>query len=351
MKRKRALVFAGAGASTAVDREQYPTTVAFYQKLPQKIKDNEFIQAIEGWVRNTHGAGKSPLDIEVVLWAVEELSAFIDKLSSPDFPFYALRSNLLTEWTRVHQSSPMPAIGAAVSKYSSLMPTLEQLRSEINQKVYDLYAQLPTSNQLAGNWLPLLEGLRESGFQVEIATTNYDLIIEQALELVNWDLKPATGRPDTGVYRYLDLGVWRNPLRPGGALTKLHGSVDWSYMSGGQILFGNPQFKADHSRHAIIYPGFKGVPKAEEMILFHNYFAQAVSASDLLIFIGFAFRDQYLNQVIVDNLSPSAKILILNPEASLLSLPFDDSQATLIPKYFDLESVSECIDLAAKFPV
>ena len=32
------LIFAGAGASYSIDKEQYPTTVEFWERLPDEIK-------------------------------------------------------------------------------------------------------------------------------------------------------------------------------------------------------------------------------------------------------------------------------------------------------------------------
>jgi hypothetical protein len=352
MKNKLALVFAGAGASAAVDRLQYPATTAFYERLPKEIKSQDFIKTIEEWIRNIQGLGNSPVDVEVVLWALEELESFLVKLGdAKEFPFFAPGHNYLMEWTKGHQPSPMPNMAAITGNFSRLVQPLRQLRAQINERVYEFYAQLPTLEQLDENWLLLLEGLRHIGLDIELATTNYDLVLETALELLNWDSVLNTGRPDKGVYRYLDLDVWRNPLRPGGVLTKLHGSVDWSYTSERKILVGNPQFKADHSRHAIIYPGFKGIPKAAEMVLFHNYFAQAVSSADLLLFIGFAFRDEYLNRVLQNNVQPDATVLILNPAEALSNVPFKEEQVTYVKKFFDHESVRECLEMAASLSV
>ena len=41
------LVFAGAGASTAVNKDKFPTTVQFYERLPNEIKKDKLLGLIE----------------------------------------------------------------------------------------------------------------------------------------------------------------------------------------------------------------------------------------------------------------------------------------------------------------
>jgi len=45
------LVFAGAGASSAVDHDKYPTTVEFFKRLPSEIKNDKLFSEIEKFLR------------------------------------------------------------------------------------------------------------------------------------------------------------------------------------------------------------------------------------------------------------------------------------------------------------
>ena len=67
------LVFVGAGGSAAVDPEQYPTTVGFFEKLPDEIKsDPLFIKVCEFLMDQQ---GKEIVDIENVLETLDEFQA------------------------------------------------------------------------------------------------------------------------------------------------------------------------------------------------------------------------------------------------------------------------------------
>ena len=45
------IVFAGAGASTAVDPKKYPTTEGFYSKLPSSIINDPLFVEVKGFPR------------------------------------------------------------------------------------------------------------------------------------------------------------------------------------------------------------------------------------------------------------------------------------------------------------
>src|SRR5207248_224732 len=70
------VVFAGAGASTAVNPREYPTTLEFFERLPDTIaKHTIFMRATE-YLRS-HSSDSSNIDIEQVLWALHELDGFL----------------------------------------------------------------------------------------------------------------------------------------------------------------------------------------------------------------------------------------------------------------------------------
>jgi hypothetical protein len=96
------------------------------------------------------------------------------------------------------------------------------------------------------------------------------------------------------------VDLWKRALansdeRPGrqGLLTKLHGSVNW-LKEDDNIIFAGTGFKG-HQHHAVIYPGFKGAPREDPFSLFHSYFEAAIQRAELIVVIGFAFRDEHIN--------------------------------------------------------
>ncbi|MCP5348021.1 MAG: hypothetical protein R3F41_10425 [Gammaproteobacteria bacterium] len=65
MKQKpRIVVFAGAGASKAVAPEKYPTTVEFFDDLPEEITSNKLFQQVVEFLKED--SGKGPIDIELL---------------------------------------------------------------------------------------------------------------------------------------------------------------------------------------------------------------------------------------------------------------------------------------------
>ncbi len=47
MKKQVYLIFAGAGASKAVSADRYPTTIEFFEKLPETIRNTHLFKLDE----------------------------------------------------------------------------------------------------------------------------------------------------------------------------------------------------------------------------------------------------------------------------------------------------------------
>ena len=63
------LVFAGAGSSAAVDPKQYPTTVEFFNRLPDNIIRDRIFAEVCKFLASQRKEGQ-PVDIEEVLWGL-----------------------------------------------------------------------------------------------------------------------------------------------------------------------------------------------------------------------------------------------------------------------------------------
>ncbi|MCK4668361.1 hypothetical protein KAU33_16530 [Candidatus Dependentiae bacterium] len=73
------LIFAGAGASKAVDPDNYPTTIEFLEKLPKEIKEDPYFDLINKYFFYKND---KIIDIEKVLWVIDELYIGCRPLSS-----------------------------------------------------------------------------------------------------------------------------------------------------------------------------------------------------------------------------------------------------------------------------
>ena len=225
----------------------------------------------------------------------------------------------------------------------STWSTAARLRDEINAQVYSFYSEVPSSEKLDRTWKPLLENLLRSGCSIELITTNYDVVLEEAISDLDIEFQHnfQVGW-DEGPFRKLDPRVWDKPLGLG-LLTKLHGSVNWT-SEGNDIYVGGPVFSGSHEKHAIIYPGFKGVPEKGIFLSFHEHFRKSIKASDAILFVGYAFRDNYINELCSREIANECKVATIDPSKKL-ELPFNHplNKTKHIRKGFDVASVNEAV--------
>lgn len=307
------LVFAGAGTSKAVSDELYPTTAEFFQRLPTNVRDDALFQLVVAFLQAQEK--DVTIDIEVVLWALEELRDTISTVIDKDrFPGWLLAGKRFR--TVAGQATNAAAFLSSAEKVSGMT---DRLWSRINEQVYAFYHPEPPREGLEETWIPLLDTLAKVGRPLEIFTTNYDVVLEKALEFV--DLPLQSGRTG-GTQPVLDTSLWqRRGARETGLLTKLHGSVDWS-RGEGKVHVGTPLYQGSHERHVILYPGFKGSPESEPFLTFHEHLRTCLDQARVLIFIGFAFRDTAINQLIQQTHRDKQKVLVVNPERELPGLPY-----------------------------
>lgn len=292
------LVFVGAGGSSAIDPDpkQYPTTLEFFNHLPDHITHHQLFSKTEHFLQNQKGKKKGEIDIEDILWVLDELRNDCLKIADRTTPI---------GWTCEGQ---IGFVGG-MADYSQFVASMKDLGvayaapliSDIYKEVYTFYGRKPRHDQLA-DWVLLLKGLLEFDPFLEIFTTNYDRVLETAFNAA--ELKIETGRRDDRIEFWLEQGVWENILPPPltdvcGRLTKLHGSVDWQYGEEGKISIGGG-FTQNHANHCILYPGYKGKPTEPPFPLFHDHFSRTIQNPELsaVVFVGFAFRDEHINDLL-----------------------------------------------------
>lgn len=327
----RLTIFAGAGASKAVNSNEFPTTVEFFERLPAEIQNDSFFQFAISFIRETENPDQ--IDIEMVLWILENLRNDCVRLQSKgSITGRFFRSSLINEII------PRKNIGAFFDLNSGARSRLDSLISSINEVVYDLYGYEPSEEELKDNWLELLHHAEGAGESLEIFTTNYDAAIETALDI---RLGPDTAKEWRGVSgrirQKLNLKEWAEIGARNSTLTKLHGSLDWR-RAGKEIHVGDSNFTGNHKNHAIIYPGFKGKSDNEFFSIFHNYLAKSIAESSAIIFIGFAFRDDHINSIIRENVTSSTDVYIINPNPT--NFPSQRGRVKLIQSGFNKSAIS-----------
>ena len=323
------LLFVGAGGSAAVDPNEYPTTVEFFKRVPPDIKANPWFAAASQF-RSLRMGGQNT-NIEQILSDLRRMQEFCTKAhNTSGFPGWMLAGDFIGE--------TIPAISSAGISTISMKKEcarLEKLQRAIHVLVYDLYSSMyaghcaSSYNMSMGKWIYFLESLLAPQRTIEIFTTNYDRVLEQAIRDIGINMEVATGRYSDGIKTRLDLKCWNADRQPSESiparLTKLHGSVDWQRSSEvpwiDDIVISNTRFTGSHKNHVIIYPGFKGEPLEEPFILFHNHLRHVVEIADAAIFVGYAFWDEYINKVL-GNLPFHIPKFVINIEQPLPDLAF-----------------------------
>lgn len=171
------VVFAGAGASKAVEPNGYPTTQEFFAQLPNDIAKNHLFVAIAKFLQTT--LGKEMIDIEQWLWACREAREIFNSLSSTQHVAgWLLDQNRLANATNMGVDfAPLFKDGSTVNR------GLDWLEDMINRQIYDLYSRRPSVAALKTSWLPLFDVLLHFEERLELVTTNYDVVLEEAISV------------------------------------------------------------------------------------------------------------------------------------------------------------------------
>ncbi|AXX15084.1 SIR2 family NAD-dependent protein deacylase [Leptospira borgpetersenii] len=153
---------------------------------------------------------------------------------------------------------------------------------------------------------------------IEIFTTNYDILMEQALEKLEvpyFDGFVGARRP------FFDLRSVADRLIPSHwtRIWKIHGSINWyqEIVNGQRIIYRSSEIKNDAAH--LIYPSHLKYEESKKMpylalIEQLNMFIR--QKSSLLIIVGYSFGDEHLNDTIVNALKS-------NPTAMVLSLMYN----------------------------
>ncbi len=345
------LIFAGAGASYAVDPKNYPTTVEFYKRLPAEINNsiNE-IPKLRDFL-NANNSNNDPMDIEKALQFIGRSRRRFERFHFED------------ELTKLIIQGSLETRGWKFTNdtISSIAENLNNIESEIQKKFYDFYRTIPSENKV-GHWKNLIEGINEMHHSVEIFTTNYDLVLDYVVDSIRASVNIYSGKFIGGagisfidIDKVIEAEPDENSERFGGSLAthgkfiKLHGSVNWTWMNN-DIIIGPPHFTGDHSRHAILYPGQAETRQKESIFAkMIGCLEDACSRANTIIFIGFSFGeyDGHLNDIFKDIPVDTKKIVVYKRDEGdeEIKVPFDEKEnAYFYDKGFSTRACMNFID-------
>lgn len=190
---------------------------------------------------------------------------------------------------------------------------LIDLESKICKKIVEkINVSLPdnkTPYHNLANWISSID--RE--IPIEVFTTNYDMLLEDALESLEipyFDGFVGAKRP------FFDLRAVEGDLIPKHwtRLWKIHGSINWyqEEIKGQKKVYRSSEIKKDASH--LIYPSHLKYDQSRKMpylALIDQLSKFIRQKSSLLIIAGYSFNDEHLNDTIINALraNPSAMVL------------------------------------------
>ena len=299
---RKIILFLGAGASASFG---YPTTKQFIDSLKTELaKTSEYQAQLLDYFLNLKGFA----DIEHVL-------ELLDSLQS-------INKHPVTDLFRTY-TSIINLRGQKIN-FNDFLNRAKSLRDKIQVDVFRQYEFNPDSRSKINEvYVSLFESLMKlNSGDLPVFTTNYDRVIENFC--INNDIDFTDGFRRIG---NSDEAIWdatqysemekRNDKKSI-HLFKLHGSLNWRERKDGKIVRVSPEEMTKGSkrykRNLVIYPAEKLKPEIEPFKALHEMFLERFTQSNIVIFIGFAFRDAYLNTLFRQ--APKKVVITILPHAS-----------------------------------
>lgn len=191
---------------------------------------------------------------------------------------------------------------------------LDKLDADICELIQTLANQALPNNETAYHRVAAWVDACTRMFPVEVFTTNYDLLMEQAFE----NLRVPYFDGFAGVHKpFFDLrAMEEDQLPPRWArLWKLHGSINW-FQDSNKAVFRGPT--VDTKARRVIHPSHLKYDESRRMpylAMIDRLRAFLKQSSSVLVICGYSFRDDHINEVLVQGLQA-------NPTATAFALLF-----------------------------
>ena len=225
------------------------------------------------------------------------------------------------ETTHLFYQQPEQDLGKHQNQFPKLIKSIKNhLRKEL---------EVPSSV----DYLISLKGLLHRSHTVEIFTLNYDSVVETFCE--KYDIQCSDG-----------FDLYWNPTSFGKDksvnLYKLHGSLYWFKTENGKLVkipvknldVGNISYYSDEgiSDEGMIYPTSIKELELDPYSYLRNKFIEKLSYADLLVVVGYSFRDKELVNIVKDKMKANHKLWLLiadlEPETIKQKILSDNTEQT-----------------------
>ncbi|MFN0095040.1 MAG: SIR2 family protein [Dehalococcoidia bacterium] len=343
-ERPRVAVIAGAGLSAPAGIPTAGQLTSILESLSSHLDDpwskriETLFHASRLRLAIARDCAPTEIDFEAAVGALSELASERSRDSSA---LFALDD---------------PAIGSA-RRDGQLQPSMERVFALIRN-------QLDAAPVQSAYLDPLIQCLDEHCSKIDFFTLNYDLMIEHSLDRAHIAYEDGFQRSEVD-----QLDIWtRQNTTAKWSYHKLHGSVDWAFYSAGldnhegrtppRLLrlpswrtarLGMPSDSLNDLTSAMNLGARKEVLYSAEPYTFMlNRLDESLAAADLVVVIGYSFRDLRINGAIESALwkVSGSHLIVINPDMlayQLLSIYKLLSTQGRLTTVFDSISSSSCV--------
>jgi hypothetical protein len=342
---KKIVLFLGAGASAPFG---YPTTKKFVDGLRK-----ELAESVEGVLLSNILKIPEIEDIEQVLEVLKALYVFNK---------HPLKEYISTFTTTIN----LPNMSTNVFDQVKIA---ERLEDKIRSDVFRQYEFSPQrSYKIKDAYAPLIDMLFKlrGDNELPIFTTNYDRVIEGYCHSEGLICIDGFKRnPQTDEFEWNSKEFKRKPRRKRFVkLYKIHGSLNWRRRRDARFVRVSPEERTRgtqrYEKNLVLFPTEKLTDEVERIMLpefepyglLHILFRKILKESEVAVFIGFSFRDAYINDIIISEMHDK-KVIIVSPNASDIKEKirrphgrFNDSiQISPMPKIIAIDGMFGTLDL------
>ena len=294
----KVLLFSGAGLS-------YPLGLPMTDGFKDIIEsgDNRILNVLRSHLGSKFG------DIEAILSSIEELNS---------------NNNLIFNY--ISAMSPMDShFGQVKNSIDRLRDSSKLYTSNLKKSVHEKLRTLDIS-QCESLYFNILKEIKTviPKSAISFFTANYDLTFEDSIDNDDTIEKLKTylhineieyGFSQRSIFDPTREYNWNPSILE---YKKIHGSLGWITDTRGRITKSHAANTPDNPDSVpILYPGFKGSPQDEPFLSLHRQFLDRLLSADYTIFMGFAFRDPYINSLVnmALEINNNLKIFCYNPSA------------------------------------
>ena len=290
----KSTLFLGAGASCFAS---HPTTKVLLEKVQKKIE--------ETMKEDKQQFVKKFLE-EPELDDIEKVYDCVNKIIMLDKPYSSVIAHKMNYCNDVQID--YPNMVEALNELKSIIRDVllesfqpEHKKNHEIKKVYDIM------------W-SIIQNHGSTAFQ--IITTNYDLVLDQYCD-ANWELVDSFNHAINAQPRY-----WKNTWEPHTGkpalyLVRLHGSISWQKNENEILHASMPGIRAYES-DVMILPTLGPKDYNHPFDKLKYRFIEILDDTDLLIVVGFSYRDPEINKIIKSRLSEGMQIISISPEPEQL---------------------------------